>query len=62
MAEQSGIQSGMETNSKGSAKRPYSKPKFTIYGDIKTLTLAIMGGSGNIDNNTGMSMQKTSPA
>lgn len=52
----------METNSKGSAKRPYSKPKFTIYGDIKTLTLAIMGGTGNIDNNTGMSMQKTSPA
>lgn len=51
----------MNAKSEGS-KRSYDKPKFTIYGDIKTLTLAIMSGSGNLDNNTGMSMQKTSPA
>lgn len=51
----------MEANSIGS-KQAYHQPEFKIYGDIKTLTLAIMGGSGAIDNNSGRVRQKTSAA
>ncbi len=45
----------------GNSKLPYHKPGFRIYGDIKTLTLAIAGGSGMQDNPT-MANQKTAPA